>query len=205
MRGSFCNLLSESRKAGSVSIFVFVAANGAIFFPLVSSTLLSSTFVMWHWCILVGYSVFFLVAVVLMLASMRWIGIVPFYERRVEGADTFKRGYGIGKNFSKLEQICSVQGVCPLSEFGFLSLPLEPEQLIWFEGERCLQTIDHLLAALRVDSSSLVSAEETLQDLVALRSAMVTASEQKIRFCFVFRLGGVAYSNSTWAYGHGEP
>lgn len=107
--------------------------------------------------------------------------IVPYFESRIGRHDAFRHGAVVARRCASLDELCLARGVRPISSFGFAD-DIRGERVVWYDASEGLLTIRELVAAVH---------EEILlgEDLRAMEQALLRASEEDIRFCFILRNG----------------
>ncbi len=107
--------------------------------------------------------------------------IVPYFESRIGRHDAFRHGAVVARRCASLDELCLARGVRPISSFGFAD-DIRGERVVWYDASEGLLTIRELMAAVH---------EEILlgEDLRAMEQALLRASEEDIRFCFILRNG----------------
>jgi hypothetical protein len=114
--------------------------------------------------------------------------VLPYFERRLGGAQTWLAGESLLWNSRRLDAAAAALGVRPLSEFASGDDMVSGERLCWFSPEEALLTAERLIqpdAAVSLPAGA-------LSDLTFLRDALRLASSQGVRFCLLLREGNSA-------------
>lgn len=111
--------------------------------------------------------------------------LLPYFERRLNTADTFLRGRSLLANSLALDQIAGQLEVRPLSDFASGDDMAWFEKLVWHDPKEALKTVERLLNSEAAGSFS----DELVSDLTHLREAIKDASSRGVRFCLLLRQG----------------
>lgn len=114
--------------------------------------------------------------------------VLPYFERRLGGIDTWLAGEYLLANSRALDQIAFELGVTPLSEFASGDPLIAGETTAMFDAAPALLTVDALLGA----EITRMLGEPVVSDLTRLRAALALAQEQGVRFSLHLRQGNTA-------------
>lgn len=127
-------------------------------------------------------------------ATSRYVQIIPYFQRRLGGIDTFLAGHTLVRYLNQLDGIAMNQNVQPISSFGFAD-DLLGEEVVWHDPKIGLQTIGRIQAALnQLDIPNTIK-RALLSDLAKWRQALERAVAEQVLFCVLLRHG-----NSTSAH-----
>lgn len=120
------------------------------------------------------------------MEAMRYASVVPYFEQRVGGIDTFSHGMSLARHMAALAALAVSEGIAPLSDFGWND-DLLGEPLHWHDPVTGREAFERLIS--RVPALSLEAGEEgrLLDDLQRVLRALKIAESRKIRFCLLLR------------------
>lgn len=114
--------------------------------------------------------------------------VLPFFEEKVGGTDTFLAGKALLWHSRALDETASRLGVTPLSDFASGDPLILGESQSWFSASDLLATTEALLA----DESVAILPAPVVSDLAKLRDAMRLASDRGTRTSLHLREGNSA-------------
>lgn len=196
VKSNFDVVLKKDRVNETFFLAAFVGVHTVLFRCYLE---IQAEFASWHLAFFVVYLMVFVCIAVKLALGIRMVGVLPFFDKKNHGSGTFHRGYGIGRNFKELERFCHDRKLDTLSQFGFVSQPVNSDDFEWHcstTGSRC---VDTLIRELCRSEHPLRNCKETIDDLVALQSALASASSHGARFSLALRLGPVGYSDLAWS------
>jgi len=126
----------------------------------------------------------------------RIVRIIPMYEQRLAGAETFLIGHALARNWGHLDQLATAQAVRPLSDFGFND-PLVGEQVIWHSAVEVLPTVRTLIAEVAKRPAVVDTHDAVTSELKRWEHAFALAQEQNIRLALLVEIGG-GTSGQVW-------
>jgi hypothetical protein len=126
----------------------------------------------------------------------RYVRVIPYFEGKVGGIDTFLGGSGIARSLLFLDELAAEGGVAPLSAFGFHD-DLRGETVGWHPPEEGLRTVETLLAAVDTEPGRVSDPEAVRRDLSRIAEALRRAADLRIRFSLLL-LHGNATSGLEW-------
>jgi hypothetical protein len=129
------------------------------------------------WDISIGY-----------LKDRKTVAIVPVYEKLMPEAGTYLSGHAIARNCLQLDQLAKLQGLKPISAFGFND-PLRGETLVWHDPIDGFQTVAGLIRAVATKRDAVDDPSSVISDLEKIRSALEQARGKGIRFAFLVEIG----------------
>jgi hypothetical protein len=116
--------------------------------------------------------------------------IVLYYSEELGDAETFEHGAGIALRIHQIDELLSLAGMAPLSDFGFAD-DYHGEELAWYPAESVLRSVAWLLE--HPNELSGACGRRTVavrEDLEHFSLALNSASHRGIRVCLLLRLGG---------------
>jgi hypothetical protein len=116
------------------------------------------------------------------------VRVLPYFECRLGGADTWLAGESLLWHSRVLDEIATACGVTPLSAFASGDDLVPGEELHWFDSGDALRTTERLLDA---DVAAALPVA-VVADLERLRDALRLAVERGVRFCLLVREGSFA-------------
>jgi hypothetical protein len=116
------------------------------------------------------------------------VRLVPYFEKRLGGIETFASGTALLAHSRQLDDIASALGARSLSQFSSGDDLIPGEQLAWHEPGPALETIETLLKSDAAKNFS----PDLYSDLVKLQTALETAKNRDVRFCLLLREGSSA-------------
>ncbi len=128
--------------------------------------------------------------------TIRYVRVMPYYERELGGIDTFLTGYALAKYLNQLDTLAIEHGVRTISSFGFAD-DLRGETLVWHDGAAGIACVRALLAAIDEQAMPADVREAIRRDLRAWEHALNEACTQGVRFC-VLMIHGNATSGHEW-------
>lgn len=128
--------------------------------------------------------------------TTRYVQVIPYFQRRLGGIDTFLAGQSIARNLKQLDEIALLQDVPPLSTFGFAD-DLRGESLIWHDPNKGLQTILAIQEYLRKGDVPQALVESLTLDLEKWQHALERAAAENVLFCILLRHGNTT-SGHEW-------
>lgn len=117
--------------------------------------------------------------------------IVPYFEAKVPGPDTFVNGYALARHCRYLDALALNEDLDPISTFGFAD-SLRGEDARWHAPDQGLEAVEALLERLRRSPTLVPEPEAVVEDLERLRHKLQEASRLGVRFCLHLRMD--------WAY-----
>jgi len=124
-------------------------------------------------------------------AACKWVKdarIVPYFETKVPGDDTFlKNGNLIVRNCKYLDACASADGARTLSSFGFTA-PYENWRVKWHNPDDGIQTISCLLDHIGRGDLILHDGPSTAIELRKIADKLQTAKLNNVRFCLHLRI-----------------
>jgi hypothetical protein len=128
---------------------------------------------------------FLALATCLSVPNLFRVRVLPYFERRLGGTDTWLAGESLLWHSRHLDATAAQLSVRPLSEFASGDDLIRGEELRWFSAEDGLRTVERLM---QPDAAASFSAD-VVSDLSRLRDALRLACSQGVRFCLLLREG----------------
>ena len=112
------------------------------------------------------------------------VRLVPYFEKKLDGANTFFAGESLLLHSRHLDALAKGRGVRELSEFASGDDWITGETVQWHVSQEGLKTVESLMA---LEAGKLST--DVVSDLALLECALRSASEKDIRFCLLLREG----------------
>ncbi|EEF57387.1 hypothetical protein, partial [Pedosphaera parvula] len=116
------------------------------------------------------------------------VRLLPYFERRLGGADTWMHGEKLLWHSRLLDETAIKHGVRPLSDFTSGDDMIHGEVLEWFVADDALRTVNYLLETSGVTNFP----DGVISDLGKLQHALKDAHSKDVRFCLLLREGSSA-------------
>jgi hypothetical protein len=117
--------------------------------------------------------------------------VLPYFEQRLGGTDTFLAGCHLLRHSRALDDMAEHLSLQSLSDFESGD-DLMGEELCWFSARDVLPTVEGLLSAV---SENNTFPPKVTSNLTGLRDALQRAGARDVRFCLLLR-------QQDWASGH---
>jgi hypothetical protein len=137
-----------------------------------------------------GIFLYFLLLAPRTISESRKVRIIPYFDRRTGGPETFTSGHALARNALDLDDLAAWLGLAPLGSFGFAD-DLCGERVVWHDPASGLRTVSGLLAELRREPGLMEA--EVLADLEKIEARLQVAVKEGALFCLLLRHG------STWS------
>jgi hypothetical protein len=145
-------------------------------------------------------AMFILVGLIGVFASIydttRYVQIIPYFQRRLGGIDTFLAGRTMVCFLKQLDRIAENQNAKPISSFGFAD-DLLGQEVLWHDPMTGLQTIDAIQSVVQQSSIPDAIGRPLLSDLAKWHHALERAAAEHVSFCVLLRHGN-ATSGHEW-------
>ena len=136
------------------------------------------------------------------LADRYAVRIIPYYDKKLPGAQTYLSGQALARNCLHLDRLATEHGLKSISEFGFND-PLVGETVIWHDPAEGLVTITGLREALTARPEAVDDAAAVMVELEKIQAAFEQACVEKVRFAFLLELGH-STSGRVWELRQGD-
>jgi len=121
------------------------------------------------------------------------VKIVPYYkkekDKNIIDVNTFSSGRYIAKKCKFLDELAIKSGLNPISKFGYYD-DFFGEKVIWHNASDGLRTVSGLIEEIRTNTSDVKNIDRIVEELEKIEKSLIIATENKIPFCFILRLGG---------------
>ena len=136
------------------------------------------------------------------LADRYAVRIIPYYDKKLPGAQTYLGGQALARNCLHLDRLAAERGLQSISEFGFND-PLMGETVIWHDPADGFVTISGLRAAVTAQPKAVDDAAAVMVELEKIQAAFEKACVEKVRFAFLLELGH-STSGRVWELRQGD-
>lgn len=137
-------------------------------------------------------AVFILYGLIVGLGSIhdtkRYVQVIPYFQRRLGGIDTFLAGKTMVRYLAQLDLIATNQNVRPISAFGFAD-DLLGEEVVWYDPTVGLQSICAIQCALTQSNVPDTIGRPLLSDLSKWQHALELAAAEHVAFSVLLRHG----------------
>ncbi|XZE17450.1 hypothetical protein SH449x_002701 [Pirellulaceae bacterium SH449] len=176
-----CSARMYSIVAAGVTGCLFLCGiTGAVFgyFPPLAAAVLGAVFLF--------FGLFVPVASV--YDTKHYVQVIPYFQRRIGGIDTFLAGHTMVRYLEQLDLIAKEQNVKPISSFGFGD-DLLGDEVVWHDPTIGLKSICAIQSVLK-QSSIPDAIEKPLQsDLAKWQHALELAAAEHVSFCVLLQHG----------------